>query len=148
MAKGNNFPHVDKHDSEFGFGAIGNDELDNLGGGDNGDIVPRHQVTLREEDVGSGTAAATSLVELAGIGVACKDHICCTVGDAVVWLCGNIVEELVDSVSGDLSGHGLLGANGSEIDKTLLSTARPYHKIATMITWTLLTVSTSSGGRE
>ena len=47
----------------------------------------------------------------------CKDHVACTEGDAIVWLRGKIVEELVDSTSGGLGGHGLLGANGTESDK-------------------------------
>ena len=67
--------------------------------------------------MGARTAAGTSPVEVSGIGVACKDHIACTVGDAAVWVRGNIVKKLVDSVSGGLGGRGLLGANVAESDE-------------------------------
>ena len=78
--------------------------------------MPRHQVILRKKDVSTSIDAGTSLVELSGIGVACKDHIACTVGDSVVSVCGNIVGELMDIISGGLSGRGLLGADGAESD--------------------------------
>ena len=39
------------------------------------------------------------------------------VGDAIVWVRGNIVEELVDIGNGGLSRHGLLGANVAESNK-------------------------------
>ena len=74
----------------------------------------RHRFILKEEDVSASMAADTSIVEVSGIGVFCKDHVTRTVGDAIVWVCGNIVEELVDSVSGGLSGRSLLGANDAE----------------------------------
>ena len=62
------------------------------------------------------TAAGTSFLKVAVIGVACKDHISHTVVDAVVKVRVNIVDELVDSVSSGLSGRGLLGADGYESD--------------------------------
>ena len=82
--------------------------------------MPTHWVILREEDVGASRVVATSLVEVSGIGVACKDHIACTVGDEVFWVCGNIVKELVDSVISGLGGRRLLGDNGSESDKNFI----------------------------
>ena len=76
-----------------------------------------HRLILREEYVGFRTAAGMSLVEVVGIRVACKDHFTRTVGDYIVWVRGNIVEELVDIISGGLCGHGLLRADGAENDK-------------------------------
>ena len=67
--------------------------------------------------MGFRTAAGMSLVEVAGIRVDCKDHVTRTVGDSIFWVRGNIVEELVDIISGGLCGHELLGANGAESDK-------------------------------
>ena len=67
--------------------------------------------------MGTRIAAGESLVEVAGIGVACKDYIALTVGDAVVGVRGNIVEELVDSVRCGLGVHGLLGGNSADSDK-------------------------------
>ena len=58
----------------------------------------------------------TSLVEVAGIKVACKDHVARTVGDAIVFVRSNIVKKLVDSVNSGLGGRGLLGANGAKND--------------------------------
>ena len=67
--------------------------------------------------MGAITAAGTSLVEVAGIGVACKNHVTRTICDAIVWECGNIVNKLVDSVSGGLGGSRFLGENGAEGNK-------------------------------
>ena len=71
--------------------------------------------------MGTRTDAGKILVEVAVIGVAYKDHIARTVGDAVVWVCGNILDELVDSVSGGLGGRGLLGANGADTNKKFIA---------------------------
>ena len=64
--------------------------------------------------MGSRMAAGKILIDVYGIGVACKDHVACMVSDTIVWVFGNIVKELVDSVSGSLGGHGLLEANDTE----------------------------------
>ena len=74
--------------------------------------------------MGASTAAGTIIVEVSGIGVAYMDHIALTVGDSVVWVRGNIVEELVDSISGglgDLDGHDLFGADSTESNKKFIS---------------------------
>ena len=65
-------------------------------------------------------AAGTSIIEVSGIGVAYKDHINRTVGDAAVWIRGNIVEELVDITSGGLGGRRFLGADGSDIKENFI----------------------------
>ena len=70
--------------------------------------------------MGARTAAGTSLVEVAVIGVACKDYVTRMVGDATIWVRGNIVEELVDSVRSGLGGRGLLGSNGAESKEKLV----------------------------
>ena len=48
----------------------------------------RHRFILKEEDVSASMAADTSIVEVSGIGVFCKDHVTRTVGDAIVWVYG------------------------------------------------------------
>ena len=70
--------------------------------------------------MGDSTASATSTIEVVGIRVDCQDHITRTVGDAVIWVWGNIVEELVESISGGLGSRGLLGANGADSDKKFI----------------------------
>ena len=67
--------------------------------------------------MGASMVAGVILVEVAGTGVACKYHIACTIGNAIVWVRGNIFKELMGSVSGGLGGRGLLGADGAESDK-------------------------------
>ena len=67
--------------------------------------------------MGASMAMGTSLDEFNGIGVACKHHIASTVGDSVLWLRGNIIEELVDRFRDVLGGCGLLGADGAESNK-------------------------------
>ena len=64
--------------------------------------------------MGASMAAGTILVEVASIGVACKDHGNCTVCDSIDWVRDNKVEGLMDRVSSGLGGSGLLGANGAE----------------------------------
>ena len=86
--------------------------------------MSRHWVILREVDVGAIKAAGTSLVEVANIREACKDHISCTVYDAVIGVRCNTTEELVDSISGglgDLDGHDLFGADSTESNKKFIS---------------------------
>ena len=70
--------------------------------------------------MGARTAAGTSLVEVSGIGVDCKDHISRTVGDSAVGVRGEIVKELVDSVSDGLGGRGFLGASRAESNDNLV----------------------------
>ena len=64
--------------------------------------------------MGDSTAKGTSLVGVAGIRVACREHISHMVGDVVVWVRGNIVDELVDSVRSGLGGCSLLRSGGAE----------------------------------
>ena len=87
--------------------------------------MSRHWVVLIEEDVGASTSAGTSLVEVAGIGVSCKDHISCKLGDDVVWVYGNVVEELVYSVSSGLSGHSLLVVDGAKSEEKFIVDRAP-----------------------
>ena len=68
--------------------------------------MPRHWFILRKEDVGASTAAGTSIVKVSDIIVVYKNHIACIVGDAIVWVRGDIVKELVYSISGGLGGRG------------------------------------------
>ena len=67
--------------------------------------------------MGASTASGTILVEVAGIGVVCKYPITCVVFNAVLWVRGKIVKELVDSVSGGLGDRGLLVSDGAESDE-------------------------------
>ena len=57
------------------------------------------------------------LIEVCSIILDCKDHVACTIGDAIVWIRGNIFEDLVDSVSIGFGGRGFLGANDAESNK-------------------------------
>ena len=98
--------------------------------------------------MGASTAAGTSLVKVASIGAACKDHIARVVGDAVVSVRGKIIEEFLDSFRGGLGRRGLLGAYGSESDKKSFSNARPYQKRDPTMPWMRFTPSASSGERE
>ena len=65
-------------------------------------------------------AAGTILIEVAGIGVACKDHISHTVCDAIFGIRGNIVYELVESVCSGLGGCVLLVYDGTESNKKFI----------------------------
>ena len=56
--------------------------------------------------MGASTAAGTSIVKVSDIIVVYKNHIACIVGDAIVWVRGDIVKELVYSISGGLGGRG------------------------------------------
>ena len=65
----------------------------------------------------AGTAMGARLVEVSHIGIAGKNHVASTVGDAIVQVCGNKVKKLVHVMGGELVGHDLLGTNGTEVDK-------------------------------
>jgi len=45
--------------------------------------------------VGSCTAAGLSFTGVAGVGVCASNHLACFEGDAVVWICCTIVQQLV-----------------------------------------------------
>ena len=62
-------------------------------------------------------AAGAQLSEEAGIRVGRKDHGAGTVGDVIIWVGGNIVQELDDGRAGGLGGGSLLGAQFAEGDK-------------------------------
>lgn len=46
--------------------------------------------------------------------MSCKDHGAGTVGDSIIWVCGDIVHELVDGLGGVFGSFGLLLADGAE----------------------------------
>ena len=62
-------------------------------------------------------AVGKSLIEVADIRLACKEHVACMVGDDIIWVRGNIVEEVVDIISGGLCYRVLLEANDADNDK-------------------------------
>jgi hypothetical protein len=52
--------------------------------------------------------------EEAGVRVGGEHHRAGSVGDTILWVCGNIVEELVDHFGRVFCSFGLLGADGAE----------------------------------
>ncbi len=50
----------------------------------------------------------------AGVGVSAENHVAGAICDAVVWVHGQVVEELVHGNIGGFSSCGLLGAQGAE----------------------------------
>ena len=64
-----------------------------------------------------GAAAGGRLIEVYRVSLADNNNVASTVGDAIIRVCGNIVEKLVHGMGGGISGHGLLGTNGTEGDK-------------------------------
>ena len=67
--------------------------------------------------MGAGATLRTRLHEKACIRMSGKDHGTGTISDSISRICCNIVEELVDSYGGVLSGMCLLGADGTECGK-------------------------------
>ena len=53
------------------------------------------------------------------IGVADKDHVTGTVGDSVIGVCGDIIQELLYRFVGGFRGRGLLMSNFSQCDYEL-----------------------------
>jgi hypothetical protein len=50
----------------------------------------------------------------AGVSVSAENHVAGAICGAVVWVCGQVVKELVHGNIGGFSGCGLLGAQSSE----------------------------------
>ena len=67
--------------------------------------------------MGASTAAGTSIVKVSDIIVVYKNHIACIVGDAIVWVHGNVIEKLFDGFIWVFRGRCLLGSNIAEADK-------------------------------
>ena len=53
-------------------------------------------------------------IEVAGIGVSCEDRAAGLVDDSIVWVCGDIDEQLVDGGGSGLGGGVLMGFNCTE----------------------------------
>ena len=62
--------------------------------GENRAVVGWHRDFFGDHDVGAGAAAGFTDVEIRGVGVAGKDHVAGAVGDAVVGVCYDVVQEL------------------------------------------------------
>ena len=54
----------------------------------------RHGDVFGEHDVGASAAARFANVKVYGVGVAGKDHVAGAVGDAVIGVCGEVVQDL------------------------------------------------------
>jgi hypothetical protein len=50
----------------------------------------------------------------AGVGMSAENHVAGVICGAIVWVCGQVVKELVHGNIGGFSGCGLLGAQGAE----------------------------------
>ena len=117
MEEGNHLLGSDGHGGKFGFGGGGHNKFYGLRNGENGAVKSGHGFVFGEKDMRAGTAAGARLLEVSCIGVAGKNHGTRAVGDAIVCVCGNIVEELVYGVGGGIGGRGLLVTNGTEVNK-------------------------------
>ena len=58
--------------------------------------------------MGSGAASGLVYVGVGGIGMSCKDHFTCTVGDAIVGVGGEVIKELEHVYVCVIGGRGLL----------------------------------------
>ena len=65
-------------------------------------------------------AAGFALVEKGSARVPCKDHAAGTVGDAIIWVGGDVFKEMVDLCRCELVGGILLGTNDSQGHENLV----------------------------
>jgi hypothetical protein len=71
-------------------------------------------VIFGDKDVGTCSTVALCFVVKAGISVSAENHVAGAMCDAIVWVRGQVVEELVRGNIDGFSGCGLLGAQGAE----------------------------------
>ena len=90
--KGNHLLGGDEHGGNFGFGGGGYNKLDDLRNGENGAVKAWHGIIFGDKYMHTSAAAGARLIEVSCIGVAGNNHGASAVGDAVVWVCGNIVK--------------------------------------------------------
>ena len=67
-----------------------------------------------EENVGPGSTASFGCIQVGCIGVGSENHDAGAKDDAIVWICGYIIKNLVNGSDSVFSCTGLLGANGAE----------------------------------
>ena len=67
--------------------------------------------------MGSCPVARFVNVEVCCIGVSRQYHVAGSIGDAIVWVRGNIIKELVGGFISVFRGHRLLGSNVSKADE-------------------------------
>ena len=80
-------------------------------------VLEHLRIEIRETVLGCGFFVA---VDKGSVIATCEEHDAGTVGDVVIWVGDNIVEELVDGCRIALGGRSLLGANGTQIHKKLV----------------------------
>ncbi len=71
-------------------------------------------VVFGDKDVGTGSTAALYFVVKVGVGVSAENHVAGAICDALFWVRGQVVKELVCGNIGGFGGCGLLGAQGAE----------------------------------
>ena len=64
--------------------------------------------------MGPCSAAPLADIEVGHVRVGCKDNGAGSVEDVIVWICGTVIKEMVDSVIGSFSSCSLLCANFTE----------------------------------
>ena len=88
----------DEKTFEFCFGGRRHDKLDDLGDDEDWAIESRDIVVFQEEDVCAYAAAVFGLVEICSVRMPTEHHVSGAIGDAVFWLCGDVVKHLVDGL--------------------------------------------------
>ena len=58
--------------------------------------------------MGACPASCLSDVQIGRIGVGLQHHVAGSKGDAIIWVCGGVVQELVGGIVGGLGGRGLM----------------------------------------
>ena len=102
VSKGNESLGRDEEATKFRLGCRGHNEFYDLGECKDGAIHARNWVVFREEYVSSHAAASFTG----------SNHLTGSIDNAIVWIGGYIVKELVDGERGGFSGGGLFGADG------------------------------------
>ena len=88
----------DEQACKFYLGGQRHDKLDGLGKGEDWDVELWDSVIFREEYVYACAAEGFGLVEICNVRMITEHHVPGGIGDAVVWVCGDIVEHLVDGL--------------------------------------------------
>ena len=102
----------DEEATKFGIGCGGHNKFNDLGDCKDGAIHAWNWVVFREEYVSTHAAASFADVKVGSVSMGGSNHLAGSIDNAIVWIGGYIVEELVDGERGGFGGGGLFGADG------------------------------------
>ena len=103
-----------KKRAKLRFSCRGHDEFDDCGNGENCSIKYRRGVIFWEKNMRAWVALLRAFVDVWGTIVSGQNHITCPIGDSVVWVYFDVINELLNSRSCVHCSRCFMRTNGAK----------------------------------